>query len=340
MGVEPAPGTGASDAADPHAHDRVCSCHRACQGADCQLACSRVWLLPTRHRHFLESWPLLWKALCPPARRDTVLSSRQDAAPDRAAHRARWLSAGALRRQDWRLSCLSLARAVSVARLSDDKAASGQSAAASARGGICASALAGLEPQGAEARLYAPAAPPTGGHNAGAGPAASRTIVAYLLSCAAGTLPSLFCRAVGAQCPRPHCWPDHDPALRRAWCFLQLPRPAHPSVASSRFDEGRFSSERRASPSGCACLLGLGCSNLLLVLLPIPLSLSTFLSATFASGRRSSTYSEINSSIPSLRNSWAMQALSIHRLVQAVLRDAMGEEQARQWAEHSVKILS
>src|SRR5436190_4674647 len=98
----------------------------------------------------------------------------------------------------------------------DDKAASGQFAAASALGGLCAPALAGLEPQRAEAGLYTPATPPTGGHHAGAGPVASSPIVAHLLSCTAGTLPSLFCRAAGAQCPRPHCWPDHDPALRHA----------------------------------------------------------------------------------------------------------------------------
>ncbi len=65
--------------------------------------------------------------------------------------------------------------------------------------------LAGLEPQRAQTRLSAPAAPPTGGHHAGAGPVASRPIVAHLLSCAAGPLPSLVCRAVGAQCPRRHC---------------------------------------------------------------------------------------------------------------------------------------
>ena len=104
MGVEPPPGVGASAGADLHAHHRVCSCHLACQRAGCRLACSRPWLWPTHQRHLLESWPLLWKGLCPPARRDALLSSRQDAASDRAAHRARWLSAGALRRQDPRLS--------------------------------------------------------------------------------------------------------------------------------------------------------------------------------------------------------------------------------------------
>jgi tetratricopeptide (TPR) repeat protein len=41
-----------------------------------------------------------------------------------------------------------------------------------------------------------------------------------------------------------------------------------------------------------------------------------------------------------VRRNAGMQALSIHRLVQAVLRDAIGEEQARQWAERAVKILS
>jgi tetratricopeptide (TPR) repeat protein len=40
-----------------------------------------------------------------------------------------------------------------------------------------------------------------------------------------------------------------------------------------------------------------------------------------------------------VRRNVAVQALSMHRLVQAVLRDAMGEEQARQWAERVVKIL-
>jgi tetratricopeptide (TPR) repeat protein len=40
-----------------------------------------------------------------------------------------------------------------------------------------------------------------------------------------------------------------------------------------------------------------------------------------------------------VRRNAAAQTLSIHRLVQAVLRDAMEEEQARQWAERVVKIL-
>jgi len=40
-----------------------------------------------------------------------------------------------------------------------------------------------------------------------------------------------------------------------------------------------------------------------------------------------------------VRRNAAAQALSMHRLVQTVLRDAMGEEQARQWAERAVKIL-
>ncbi len=40
-----------------------------------------------------------------------------------------------------------------------------------------------------------------------------------------------------------------------------------------------------------------------------------------------------------VRRNAGMQALSIHRLVQAVLRDAMGEGQAGQWAERVVKIL-
>jgi tetratricopeptide (TPR) repeat protein len=41
-----------------------------------------------------------------------------------------------------------------------------------------------------------------------------------------------------------------------------------------------------------------------------------------------------------IRRNATVQALSMHRLAQAVLRDAMGEEQARQWAERVVKILS
>jgi len=40
-----------------------------------------------------------------------------------------------------------------------------------------------------------------------------------------------------------------------------------------------------------------------------------------------------------VRRNAAVQGLSMHRLVQAVLRDAMGDEQARQWAERVVKIL-
>src|SRR5438128_3445778 len=145
MGVEPPPGVGASAGADLHAHHRVCSCHLACQRAGCRLACSRPWLWPTHQRHLLESWPLLWKGLCPPARWDALLSSWQDAAPDRATPRARWLSAGTLRRQDRRLSHVPLERAVSVARPPDDKAPPGESAAASALVGLGPLALAGLE---------------------------------------------------------------------------------------------------------------------------------------------------------------------------------------------------
>src|SRR5260370_11749817 len=114
----------------------VWCCGRGCKRAGCRLVCPPPWVGPTHQRHLLESWPLLWKGLCPPARWDALLSSRQDAAPDRATPRARWLSAGTLRRQDRRLSHVPLARAVSVARPPDDKAPPGESAAASALGGL------------------------------------------------------------------------------------------------------------------------------------------------------------------------------------------------------------
>ncbi len=105
VGVEPPPGVGSSAGADLHAHHRVCSCHPACQRAGCRLACSRTWVWPTRHRHPPRKAGRFTGsdfALQPDGTR--LLSSRQDTAPDRAAHRARWLSAGALRRQDRRLS--------------------------------------------------------------------------------------------------------------------------------------------------------------------------------------------------------------------------------------------
>ncbi|HZR44804.1 MAG TPA: hypothetical protein VFB12_32125 [Ktedonobacteraceae bacterium] len=39
-----------------------------------------------------------------------------------------------------------------------------------------------------------------------------------------------------------------------------------------------------------------------------------------------------------IRRNAERQVLSVHRLVQAVLKDAMPEEQQRQWAEHAVQM--
>ena len=77
--------------------------------------------------------------------------------------------------------------------------------------------LEGLEPQTASAGVHAAPTPPTGGRDPSAGPPASSSpIAAPALSCAARPLPPLVAGAVGAQCPCPNRWPDHDPALRRA----------------------------------------------------------------------------------------------------------------------------
>src|SRR6266700_3173648 len=149
--------------------DRWCS-HASC-GQECwQIVSQWVWNLRLELGHQLEPSPmritefapaipeaserkasafgyaspeagLPWKAgrfsgrdFAPQA--DGTLPCWQDVVPDRTAPRSRWHLAAALCRQDWRLSFLSTAQAVSVARQAHEKAASGQCAAASTPGGI------------------------------------------------------------------------------------------------------------------------------------------------------------------------------------------------------------
>ncbi|MGZ3611388.1 MAG: hypothetical protein ACXVBU_15140, partial [Ktedonobacteraceae bacterium] len=98
---------------------------------------------------------------------------------------------------------LPLARTVSVARTTDDKAASGQSAVASAPGGLCASAASQDWSRRAHRRACMQRlASPTGGCDAGTGLAVSPTsVAAHPFTSTACPLPSLVCRAVGTQCP-------------------------------------------------------------------------------------------------------------------------------------------
>jgi hypothetical protein len=73
----------------------------------------------------------------------------------------------------------------------------------------------------------------------------------------------------------------------------------------------------RAAVHAFFAWLFLGFSHLLLILLPIPLSLSTFLNPTFSSSRHSPTHLEINSSITSLRISWALAGQHVALIVNA-----------------------
>ena len=151
---------------------------------------------------------------------------------------------------------MSLARAVSVARPPDDKAPSGESAAASARGGLGPRALAGWESESASARLHATAGSPTGGRDAGAGPAAPpRGVAADPLASPAGTLSALGSRAVGPECPCLKGLPANHHPVRDTRRLRRLPRLVHPAVVVCCPDQRLLSSDRWSSPSGCSCLL-------------------------------------------------------------------------------------
>jgi hypothetical protein len=205
-----------------------------------------------------ESWPLFGKGLCLPARRDTEVSSSQDPAPALcSAPSTMALCECSTPPGLGTVVSARKRRAVSVVRTKDDKAASGQSAPASVFGGLCASAASRDWSRREQRRpCMQRLAPSTGGHNAGAGPVASSSIVANFLSCAAGTLPSLFCRAVGAQCTRQHCWSHHDPANRA--CLMPSPTSSAclPSCSTSSLRQraillGKaYFSERMCMPSG------------------------------------------------------------------------------------------
>ncbi len=88
----------------------------------------------------------------------------------------------------------------------------------------------------------------TGGRDAWASPdASSSTIAARPLSCRACAFPSLFCRAGGAQCPRPHCEPDHDPADRV--CLMpSAPSSACPPSCRALARTTRGGSPRKGTP--------------------------------------------------------------------------------------------
>jgi hypothetical protein len=164
LGLEPAPGTGASASSRSGTHHRVCS--RCVRGQ--RAAAPHLWLWQALGCRILESWPLLWAGLRPPARWHTALSCQSVTCGTRTAQGSRWKPARGLCGQHPQLPPLSLARAVSMEWQHYCEAASGQCALASPRRWAGPCALERLESETSSASVHASASAATRGSAGGA----------------------------------------------------------------------------------------------------------------------------------------------------------------------------
>ena len=117
----------------------------------------------------------------------------------------------------------------------DEKAASGQSAAASTPGGLCSPALAGLESQRASPRLHA-AACATNGWTSTLEPALpgsrqTRRRLRSFLERSVRITASRWHERLARNARDCNGWSAYHHPVRRARCLRRLPRPAYPAVA-------------------------------------------------------------------------------------------------------------
>jgi hypothetical protein len=192
--MEPPSGTGSSASAHCPAHDGICRSYALCTCEDH----SHLGLWPPEARLALESWPVLRAGFYASARWDSALPCGSIALSPGTAPRTRWEPACGLCGQHSQLPPPSLARAVSMAGLCDQKASSSEYAAASPDRGTGSSPLARLEPATASAGLSTTAQPTPGGPD-GAGSSSQLSCHPFAsFPCAAGALSSQLSRTAGA----------------------------------------------------------------------------------------------------------------------------------------------